>query len=70
VAFSVSALLGLTGIERGVLIIETIVPVAVFNFLLLIKHNRDPAEVTSLILVTHLSAIIYLPIVLGLLLLE
>jgi predicted permease len=70
VAFSVSALLGLTGIERGVLIIETIVPVAVFNFLLLIKHNRDPAEVTSLILVTHLSAIIYLPIVLGLLLME
>lgn len=70
VAFTVSTLLGFEGVERGVLIIETIVPVAVFNFLLLIKHDRDPTEVSSLILVTHLSAIIYLPIVLGFLLLD
>lgn len=70
VAFTISTAMGLTGVERGVLIIETIVPVAVFNFLLLLKHDRDPTEVSSLILVTHLSAIIYLPIVLGFLLLD
>lgn len=68
VSFSLANLLGLTGIERGVLILETIAPVAVFNFLLLARHNRDTEEVSSWILVTHLAAIFYLPIVLGLLL--
>jgi len=68
VAFLLADFLGFTGIARGVLIIETVVPVAVFNFLLLVRHDRDPTEVSSLILVTHLAAIIYLPIVLALLL--
>lgn len=68
VAFLLADFLGLTGVARGVFILETIVPVAVFNFLLLVRHDRDPAEVSSIILVTHLAAIIYLPIVLALLL--
>ncbi len=68
VAFLLADFLGFTGVARGVLILETIAPVAVFNFLLLVRHNRDPTEVSSLILVTHLSAIIYLPLVLALLL--
>lgn len=68
VAFLLADFLGFTGVARGVLIIETIVPVAVFNFLLLVRHDRDSTEVSSLILVTHLAAIIYLPIVLALLL--
>ncbi len=68
VSFTLANLLGLTGIERGVLILETIAPVAVFNFLLLARHDRDTEEVSSWILVTHLAAIFYLPIVLGLLL--
>lgn len=69
IAFVLAEILGFTGVARGVLIIETVAPVAVFNFLLLVRHDRDPTEVSSLILVTHLAAIIYLPIVLGLLLL-
>ncbi|MEE9334549.1 MAG: AEC family transporter [Granulosicoccaceae bacterium] len=68
VGFSLAHILGFTGVARGVLILETVVPVAVFNFLLLVRHDRDPSEVSSLILVTHLAAIIYLPIVLALLL--
>jgi len=68
VAIIVVYLLELEGVARGVLMIETIVPVAVFNFLLAIRHNRDGAEISGLILVTHLSAIIYLPILLGFLL--
>ena len=68
VAFLLADFLGFTGVARGVLILETIAPVAVFNFLLLVRHDRDPTEVSSLILVTHLAAIVYLPIVLALLL--
>jgi len=68
VGFTIAHAFGLEGVARGVLIIETAVPVAVFNFLLAIRHNRDSVEVSGLILVTHLSAIVYLPILLGFLL--
>ncbi len=68
VGFAVVELVGLEGVARGILLIETMVPVAVFNFLMAIRHGRDSAEVSGLILVTHLGAIIYLPILLGFLL--
>lgn len=68
VGFVVVELTGLEGVARGILLIETIVPVAVFNFLMAIRHGRDSAEVSGLILVTHLGAIIYLPVLLGFLL--
>lgn len=68
IGFSIAELMGLEGVARGVLIIETVVPVAVFNYLLAVKHGRDSAEVSGLILVTHIGAIFYLPVVLGLLL--
>jgi len=68
IGFTVATLFGLEGVARGVLIIETAVPVAVFNFLMAVRHNRDSVEVSGLILVTHLSAIVYLPLLLGVLL--
>ena len=68
IGFAVAALFGLEGTARGVLVVETAVPVAVFNFLLAEKHGRDSAEVSGLILVTHLAAVIYLPLLLGVLL--
>lgn len=68
VGFSVASIFGLEGVARGVLIIETTVPVAVFNYLLAVRYNRDSDEVSGLILVTHLSAILYLPLLLGVLL--
>ena len=55
IGFGVAALFSLEGVARGVLIIETAVPVAVFNFLLAEKHGRDSAEVSGLILVTHVG---------------
>jgi len=68
IGFGVAALFALEGVARGVLIIETAVPVAVFNFLLAEKHGHDSAEVSGLILVTHLGALLYLPVLLGVLL--
>jgi len=68
VGFGIASMFGLEGVARGVLIIETTAPVAVFNFLLAVRHNRDSVEVSGLILVTHLSAIFYLPLLLGVLL--
>jgi len=68
VGVAIAELLGLEGTARGVLILETTMPVAVFNFLLAVRHNRNIVEVSGLILVTHLAAIVYLPLILGLLL--
>jgi len=64
VAYFVAEVFQLEGIARGVLIIEATVPVAVFNFLLAQKHGRDSAEVSGLILVTHLGSLLYLPFIL------
>jgi len=68
IGFTVAAAMGLEGVARGVLIIQTMAPVAVFNYLLATKHGRDSAEVSGLILVTHVGAIFYLPVLLGVLL--
>jgi len=68
IGFGLAELFNLQGVARGVLIIETLVPVAVFNFLLAERHGRDSTEVSGLILVTHLASIAYLPLVLGVLL--
>ena len=65
IGVSIAWLFNLTGVARGVLIIETVVPVAVFNYLLAVKHGRDSSEVSGMILVTHLAAVIYLPLVLA-----
>ncbi len=69
IGFGVAAVFQLEGVARGVLIIEATVPVAVFNFLLAQKHGRDSGEVSGLIVITHLGALLYLPIVLHLVLL-
>lgn len=68
IGFGVAALFELDDVARGILIIETTVPVAVLNFLLAEKHGRDSTEVSGLILVTHLGSIAYLPLLLGILL--
>jgi predicted permease len=68
IGFGLAQLLGLQGVARGVLIIETVVPVAVFNYLLTVRHGRDSSEVSGMILVTHIAAVFYLPLVLGVLL--
>lgn len=66
--FGTAAAFDLEGVARGVLVLEAVMPVAVFHYLLAAKHGRDVAEVTGLILVTHLGAALYLPAVLAVLL--
>lgn len=68
IGFGVAELMQLDGVARGVLIIQTVVPVAVFNYLLAVRHERDSTETSGMILVTHIASVIYLPVVLGLLL--
>ncbi len=68
IAVGIAEVFQLDGVARGVLIIETVVPVAVFNYLLAVRDGRDSSEVSGLILVTHVASLAYLPIVLAMLL--
>ena len=65
VGFGIAELFNLEGIARGVLVIESVVPVAVFNYLLAFRNNMESSEISGLILMTHLGALLYLPVVLA-----
>lgn len=51
----------LTGISRGVLIIESAMPVAVFNYLFALKYDRAPKEVAGMVLVSTLLSFLTMP---------
>lgn len=57
----VAWLLGLEGVERGVLILQSAMPVAVFNYLLALKFDREPGEVAGMVLISTGLAFVLLP---------
>lgn len=61
----VAWLLGLTGTSRGVLIVDSAMPVAVFNYMLAQRYERSPAEVAALVVVSTLLSFATLPLLLA-----
>lgn len=61
VGLLVTEVLHLEGVLRGVVIIQTAMPVAVFNFLLAARYERHPAEVAGAIVVSTVLAFLSLP---------
>lgn len=55
---------GLTGVARGVLIIQCAMPVAVMNAIFAARYNRDPAAVAGLVVVSTLISFATLPLLL------
>jgi predicted permease len=64
VALSVAELLSLQGVSKGVLILQGIMPVAVFNYLFAIKSGRDVEVVASMVMISTLLVMLILPFVL------
>jgi predicted permease len=62
----VSQLFGLQGAERGVLIIQSAMPTAVFNYLFARAHGSDPDEVAGLVLLSTLVSYVSLPAIVAL----
>jgi predicted permease len=60
----VAALFGLEGAARGVLIIQSAMPAAVFNYLFAQVHGRDPAAVAGVVVLSTLIGFLLLPLVL------
>ncbi|MSP51984.1 MAG: AEC family transporter [Alphaproteobacteria bacterium] len=64
VGYGVAELFGLTGPARGVLILDSAMPVAVFNYMLAERYGRDPSEVASMVVVSTTLAFLTLPLLL------
>lgn len=68
VGWGVSQLLGLDAHAQGVVIIQSAMPVAVFNYLFAQKFNVRPGEVASMVLVSTALSFVSLPLLLALVL--
>lgn len=61
VGVGVAELFGLTGTMRGVVIIESSMPLAVFNFLLAARYDRHPEDIAGAILISTLLSFLMMP---------
>jgi predicted permease len=59
----VAAWFGLEGVERGVLILQSSMPVAVFNYLLALRYQREPGEVAGMVVLSTMLAFVSLPFI-------
>lgn len=60
--------LQLEGVARGVVLLQSAMPVAVFNYLLSQRYDRQPAEVAGLVVTSTLLSFALLPLLLAYLL--
>lgn len=63
VALMVAGLLGLQGVERGVLVLQFSMPVAVFNYLLALRYEREPGEVAGMVVISTFLSFVFLPFI-------
>jgi hypothetical protein len=61
VGFAITQIFGLTGIERGVVLVQSAMPVAVFNYLLAARYDRHPEDIAGAIVISTLVAFAALP---------
>lgn len=64
IGLAIAEIVGLTGASRGVLILQSAMPVAVNNYLLAQRYNRNPAEVAGTVVVSTALSFATLPLLL------
>ncbi|SLN32636.1 AEC family transporter [Oceanibacterium hippocampi] len=64
VGWGISALFGLEGAARGVVIVQSSMPVAVFNYLFALRYGRQHEAVASLVLMSTAISFATLPLLL------
>lgn len=65
-ALGAITVVGLTGVESNVVIVQSAMPAAVFTSLISIEYDLEPDFVTSVVLVGTLVSVVSLPIVISL----
>jgi len=53
--------LGLTGVARGIMILQSSMPVAVFSYLFAVRYNRSPEQVAGTVVISTLLSFASLP---------
>jgi len=61
VGYAMTVAFGLTGVERGVVLVQSAMPVAVFNYLLAARYDRHPEDIAGAIVISTLVAFAALP---------
>lgn len=56
--------LELEGVERGVVLLQSAMPVAVFTYLLALRYERDHQEVAAIVIASTLLAFLLMPVLL------
>jgi predicted permease len=64
IGFAVGHLVGASDLATGVLMIQSTMPVAVFNYLFAQYYNREPADVASMVVITTALSFVTLPLLL------
>ncbi|MFA7431123.1 MAG: AEC family transporter [Rhodospirillaceae bacterium] len=65
VGWAVALALGLEGVALGVVVIESALPVAVFNYLWAVRYDNHPEEVAGMVLLSTTLAFFALPFMLS-----
>ncbi|TBU88999.1 AEC family transporter [Phytopseudomonas dryadis] len=65
VGWGIGAALALEPLTHGVLVVQSAMPVAVFNYLFAVRANRSPEQVASLVLCSTLLTFVLLPLILA-----
>lgn len=63
--YAACVLIDLQGVARKVVLLQSAMPIAVFNYLLALRYNHRPDEVAAMVLVSTLVAFIGLPFLLA-----
>lgn len=63
--YIVCILMGLTGVPRAVVLVQSAMPIAVINYMLALRYNHKPEEVAAMVLVSTLIAFAGLPFLLA-----
>jgi predicted permease len=61
-AWILAPLLGLTDLQRGLLILFGCLPPAVLNFMVAEQFKQEPARVASIVLIGNLLSIAFVPL--------
>ncbi|MEY4642804.1 MAG: hypothetical protein RLZZ227_2798 [Pseudomonadota bacterium] len=64
VGVSIATLLDLDGVARGVTIMQSSMPVAVFSYLFAVRYNRSPEEVAGTVVISTVLSFLSLPLLL------
>lgn len=61
--WGVAVAFGLHGMAKGVLIMQSSMPVAVFNYLFAVQYDRNPQQMAGMVMVSTLLSFVLIPLI-------